>query len=75
MTPQGNEWNLLYPQKHEDHIAGKGFTSDDPLQRGSHSFIPVPQAMKIPDAQAAVDDGIKKSSRLSQHGNWRKSRA
>ena len=25
-NPQGNEWNLLGLKKHEDHIAGKGFT-------------------------------------------------
>ena len=39
---------------HEDHIAGKGENS---LQRYNlvHKFIPVPQAMKIPAAKAAVD--------------------
>ena len=42
------------PQHHEDHIAGKGENS---LQHYNlvHKFIPVPQAMKIPAAKAAVD--------------------
>ena len=39
---------------HEDHIAGKG---DNSLQHYNlvHKFIPMLQAMKIPDAKAAVD--------------------
>ena len=42
------------PKYHEDHIAGKGDTS---LQHYDlvHKFIPMPQAMKIPAAKAAVD--------------------
>ena len=42
------------PNYHEDHIAGKG---DNSLQHYNlvHKFIPVPQAMKIPAAKAAVD--------------------
>ena len=54
MNPQGNEWNLLRLKNHEDHIAGKGFTSmshNDLV----HKFTPMPQAMTIPDAKAAVD--------------------
>ena len=37
-----------------DHIAGKG---DNSLQQNNlaHKFIPMPQAMKIPEAKAAVD--------------------
>ena len=37
-----------------DHIAGNG---DNSLQHYNlvHKFIPVPQAMKIPRAKAAVD--------------------
>ena len=38
------------PNHHEDHVAGKG---DNSLQ--VHKFIPMPQAMKIPAAKAAVD--------------------
>ena len=47
------------PTKYEDRIAGRGFTSviHDNLV---HKFIPVPQAMKIPDAKAAVDREWKK---------------
>ena len=42
------------PSNHEDHIAGRGENS---LQHYNlvHKFIPVPQAMKIPAAEAAVD--------------------
>ena len=42
------------PNHHEDPIAGKGNNS---LQHYNlvHKFIPMPQAIKIPAAQAAVD--------------------
>ena len=42
------------PNHHEDHIAGKG---DNSLQHYNlvHKFIPMPHAMKIPAAKAAVD--------------------
>ena len=42
------------PNHHENHIAGKG---DISLQHYNlvHKFIPMPQAMKIPAAKAAVD--------------------
>ena len=41
-------------QDHEDHIAGKGINS---LNHNNlvHKFIPLPHAMKIPEAKAAVD--------------------
>ena len=43
------------PNHHEDHNAGKG---DKSLQHYNlvHKFIPMPQAMKIPAAKAAVDN-------------------
>ena len=43
------------PKYHEDHIAGKGSNS---LQHENlvHEFIPMPQAIKIPAAKAAVDN-------------------
>ena len=43
------------PNHHEDHIAGRG---DNSLQQYNwvHKFIPMRQAMKIPAAQAAVDN-------------------
>ena len=44
---------------HEEHIAGKGQNSV--LHHNLvHKFIPMPQAMKIPDAKAAVDKEWKK---------------
>ena len=55
LNPPGNELNLLnLKKKHEDHIAGKWFTSMTHYSL-VHKFIPVPQAMKIPDAKAAVE--------------------
>ena len=42
------------PENHEHHIAGKGFTSMSHYNL-VHKFIPLPRAMKIPDAEAAVD--------------------
>ena len=42
------------PHHHQDHNAGKG---DNSLQHYNlvHKFIPMPQAIKIPAAKAAVD--------------------
>ena len=54
-------------EKHEDHIAGEGCPSMSHYIQ-VHKFIPMPQAMKIPDAKAAVDKEWKKTSRRSQHG-------
>ena len=52
------------PNYHEDHIAGKG---DNSLQHYNwlHKFIPVPQAMKIPAAKAAVDKECEKLEKIS----------
>ena len=49
---------------HEDHIAGKGNNS---LQHYNlfHKFIPMPQAMKIPAAKAAVDKEWEKLEKIS----------
>ena len=54
------------PNHHEDHIAGKG---DNSLQHYNlvHKFIPVPQAMKIPAAKAAVD---QKWEKLEKNSAW-----
>ena len=54
------------PNYHEDHIAGKG---DNSLQHYNlvHKFIPMPQAMKIPAAKAAVD---KEWEKLENIGAW-----
>ena len=52
------------PHYHEDHIAGKGENS---VQHNNlvHKFIPMPQAMKIPAAKAAVDKEWEKLEKIS----------
>ena len=52
------------PNHYEDHIAGKGENS---LQHYNlvHKFIPMPQAMKIPAAKAAVDKEWEKLEKIS----------
>ena len=52
------------PKDHEDRIAGKGFNSLSHSHL-AHKFIPVPQAMKIPDATAAVDKELEKLEQMS----------
>ena len=52
------------PSNHEDHIAGGGENS---LQHYNlvHKFIPVPQAMQIPAAKAAVYKEWEKLEKIS----------
>ena len=52
------------PPNHEDHIAGKGENS---LQHYNlvHKFIPMPQALKILAAKAAVDKEWEKMEKIS----------
>ena len=52
------------PHCHQDHIAGKGENS---LQHCNlvHTFIPMPQAMKIPAAKAAVDKEWENLEKIS----------
>ena len=52
------------PLHHEDHLAGKGENS---LQHYNliHKFIPMPQAMRIPAAKAAVDKEWEKLEKIS----------
>ena len=52
------------PNYHEDHVAGRGENS---LQHYNlvHKFIPMPQAMKIPAAKAAVDKEWEKLEKIS----------
>ena len=52
------------PHYHQDHIAGKGENS---LQHYNlvHKFNPMPQAMKIPAAKAAVDKEWEKLEKIS----------
>ena len=56
---------------HEDHVAAKGINS---LSRYNlvHKFIPMLQALKIPDAKAAVEKEWE-NWRKYQHGSWQKS--
>ena len=51
------------PNYHEDHVAGSG---DNSLQHYNmvHKFIPMPQAMKIPSAKAAVDKEWEKLEKI-----------
>ena len=56
------------PNYHEAHIAGRG---DNALQHYNlvHKFIPMPQAMKIPAAEATVDkewEKLEKDSGVGQ---------
>ena len=52
------------PNYHEDHVAGKG---DNSLQHYNvvHKSIPMPQAMKIPAAKAAVDKEWENLEKIS----------
>ena len=59
LNPQGQRVEPSLPENHEDHIAGKGFTSMAHCNM-VHKFTPMPQAMKILDAKAAVDKEWKK---------------
>ena len=52
------------PHTHEDHIAGKGENSKQ-HHNLVHKFIPMPQAMKIPAAKAAVDKEWEKLEKIS----------
>ena len=54
------------PHYHQDHVAGKGENS---VQHYNlvHKFIPMPQAMKIPAAKAAVD---KEWEKLEKNSAW-----
>ena len=50
------------PQDHEDHIVGKGYNSMTHYNL-AHKFIPMPQAMRILDAKAALDNMNGRSSK------------
>ena len=51
------------PKYHEDHVAGKGNNSRQHYNL-VHKFIPMPQAMKIPAAKAAVDKECEKLEKI-----------
>ena len=48
---------------HEDHITAKGMISI-PHYSLVHQFIPMPQAMKMPDAKAAVEKECEKVEKI-----------
>ena len=52
------------PSNHEDHIVGKGENSSQHYNL-VHKFLPMPQAMKIPEAKAAVDKEWEKLEKNS----------
>ena len=54
------------PKNHKDHLVGEGFIS---MSHSNlvHKFIPMPQAMKIPDAKGAVEKEWKKKTQPN-HG-------
>ena len=52
------------PTHHENHIAGKGENSSQHYNL-VHTFIPMPQAMKIPAAEATVDKEKEKLEKIS----------
>ena len=54
MNLRESVWKKTQPKDHEDRIAGKGSNSSSHYNL-VHKFIPMLQAMKIPDAKAAVD--------------------
>ena len=72
---RGGSWvhettfGIISAENHEDHTAGKGFTTRTHYGL-VHKFIPMPQAMKILDAKAAVDKESKKLEAI-QNGSWK----
>ena len=48
---------------HQDHITAKGLNSSS-HDNLVHKFIPMPQALKIPDAKAAVDKECEKLEKI-----------
>ena len=52
---KGKRLGSILPEDHENHIAEKGFNSMSHWTL-VHKFVPMPQAMKVPDAKAAVDE-------------------
>ena len=63
MNPQRRRLESALPTNHEEHIVEKGFNS---LTHYGlvHKFIPMPQAMKIPDATAAANKEWEKLAKI-----------
>ena len=53
------------PQDHGEHIVGRGYNSMTHYNL-AHKFIPMPQAMRILDAKAALDNMNGRSSETNQ---------
>ena len=51
------------PRNHEDHVAEKGVQSIN-HNNTVRKFVPLPQAMKIPDVKAAVDKEWEKLEKI-----------
>ena len=66
LSPRDNVWNHLYRKIMKITSAGKRYNSMT-HHNLVHKFIPVPQAMKIPDAKAAVG---KEQKRLETIPAW-----
>ena len=60
----GQRLESSLPKDHEDHISGKEHNSMTHYNL-VHEFLPMPQAMKISDAKAAVDEEWKKLETIS----------
>ena len=54
----------ILPKDHEDHIAGKGYKSISQYNL-VHKFLPMPQAMKIPDAKAVSAQGMGEARKVA----------
>ena len=65
-TRKGSDRAL--PKDHEGRIADKGFRSLSHFEL-VHKFIPMPRAMIIPGAKAAVDTAWEKLEKC-RHGKW-----
>ena len=52
------------PKDHDDHRAERGYNSIGHCNL-VHKFGPIPQALKIPDAKAVVDEAWKKLKKTS----------
>ena len=63
VNPHDCGWKNLFPNYHEDHVAGKG---DNSLQHHHlvHKFIPMNKVMNIPAAKVAVDKEWEKLEKI-----------
>ena len=73
-TRQRVESSLLTKKKIKIAFAGKGFTSMTHYNFGSHIYS-YASSNEDSGCKSCIGQGNGKSSRQSQHGNWRKSRA